>query len=373
MREWFKSSEKGMIMLRLSALLLAFGLALFAGGPVWPEENAVPAPPCDEEGAQGVQPTDDLAFVDGLPITRAEVEGPIESQLRELRLEIYRLQSRSLERLINQKVLEKDARKRGLSLEGLVNLEIKPKIPLITQQEIDKEFERLQQAQGKATISKTDAYRSLYTRKYYEVMGEYLERIKKDIPIQIMLEEPRPLVHDVATSDDPWTGNAQAPVILVEFTDFQCPSCKQFHTTMQSILQDLGGQVKLIVRDYPLTSHPLAQKAAEAAQCAHDQKKYWEYEASLFENQETMNGGTFEVLAEHLGLDMDRFRRCLSSGEHRDKVASDKADGLYAGVAGTPALFINGKRWTDLRPEAVRSAIAREIETLKKTTHSGSG
>lgn len=360
-----------MIMLKLSVLLLAFSLAVAAGEPAWPEENTAPAPPCDEEGAQGVQPVDELAFVDGFPITRAEVERPIETQLNDLRLKIYELQTRSLERLINQKVLEREAKKRALSLEQLVNLEVKSKIPPISEEEIDKELARLQQTQANVKITRNDAHRSLYARKYYEVMGDYLARVKKDIPIQIMLEEPKTPVYDVATSDDPWAGNAQAPVTLVEFTDFQCPSCKQFHATLRSILQDLGDQVKLIVRDFPLTTHPFAQKAAEAAQCAHDQKKFWEYEAALFENQKTLNESTFEVLAASLGLDMNRFRRCRSSGEHRDEAASDKADGVYAGVASTPALFINGKRWTDLRPEAVRAAIAREIETVKKSPQSG--
>jgi len=359
-----------MVILRLNVIILAFCLVLFAGRPAWSDASAVTSPPCEEEGARSIQSAEDLGFVDGLPITRAEVEAPIESQLNELRLEIYKLQSRSLERLINQRALEWEARKRKLSIEELVNLEIKAKIPAITPDEIDKEFARLQQKPGKEKLSKNDAYRSLYTGKFYEIMREYLERIKKHIPIQVMLEEPKPMVYDVATSNDPWTGNAKAPVTLVEFTDFQCPACKHLHATLRTILNDLGSQVKLIVRDFPLTSHPFSQKAAEAAQCANDQNKYWDYESLLFENQEVMNGETFGLLAERLGLDMDRFRRCLSSGEHHDKVASDKADGIYAGVKGTPALFINGKRWTDLRPEAVRSAIVREIETFQKSAPS---
>jgi len=99
-----------------------------------------------------------------------------------------------------------------------------------------------------------------------------------------------------------------------------------------------------------------------AAQCAHEQGKYWEYAALLFENQTSLQGGGFETHARSLGLEEDRFRACLSSERSREEVLQDKSDGMRAGVNGTPTLFVNGAKARDLRAETIRAMILAELE-----------
>jgi protein-disulfide isomerase len=353
-------------MLRLGTLLLVCSsiLLLSPSGP-WAQPSGATASPCEDPAEQTLGQQETWAVVDGESITRADAETPIEGQLADLYDRIYGLQKRSLEQVINMKLLEQEAKRRNLSVEKLIDMEIKPKIPPITQQEVDRQYAILQQSQKDLKADKQAVSRSIYSQRYYAVMGEYIDRLKKERNIQILLERPRLFIHDVATEDNPWTGSPNASVTIVEFTDFQCPTCKKVHENLKAILQQFQGQARLIVRDFPLSSHRLAQKAAEASQCAHDQGKYWEYANLLFAEQDSMSEGSFEAHARTLALKWDPFRECLTSGKYRHKVQRDKADGIAAGVAGTPTLFVNGRRVADLRQETIESAIRRELDHLK--------
>ncbi len=354
-------------MFRLRSLVLACcSVLLLSPSVLWAQQPSPPSSaPCADPAGQVPEPSDTWAAVDGESITRADAETPIEGQLADLYDRIYDLQKRSLDQLINMKLLEGAAKRKNLSVDKLIDTEIRPKIPPITQQEVDKQYAILQQGQKDFKADKQAVYRSIYSQRYYAVMGEYIDRLKKDHHIQILLERPRLFIHDVATQDNPWAGSPNAPVTIVEFTDFQCPTCKKVHENLKAILQQFQGQVKLIVRDFPLSSHPLAQKAAEAARCAHEQERYWEYADLLFGEQESMTETSFEAHGRTLGLKMESFLQCLGSGRYRDRVQSDKADGIAAGVGGTPTLFVNGRRVADLRQETIESAVRRELDQLK--------
>ena len=150
---------------------------------------------------------------------------------------------------------------------------------------------------------------------------------------------------DVSVDDDPVDGSADAPVTIVEFSDFQCPYCGTFYsTTLPLIRKDYveTGKVKMVYRDFPLSSiHANAQKAAEASECADEQGKFWEYHDTLFEKQ-TLDIASLKQHAVDLGLDADQFNECLDSGKMATEVQKDLADGTLYGVKGTPAFFING-------------------------------
>src|SRR5574338_9056 len=159
----------------------------------------------------------------------------------------------------------------------------------------------------------------------------------------------------VSLSDDPVKGNPNAPVTIVEFSDFQCPFCARFYTqTLPQIQQQYidSGKVKLVFREFPLDSiHPNAIAASIAAHCANEQAKFWEYHNKLFEGQTQWASlgasdatNTFIQYASELGINSDNFNSCLNSTKSLDEISSDYKDGINYGVTGTPAFFIGNDK-----------------------------
>jgi len=144
--------------------------------------------------------------------------------------------------------------------------------------------------------------------------------------------------------DDPSLGNENAPVTIVEFSDFQCPYCARFRqqTFDQIKTQYIDtGKVRFVYRDFPLSSiHPMAQKAAEAAECADEQDKFWEYHDGIFANQASLSIDNLKKWAKELGLNENKFNSCLDSGKYVDEVKKDMNDGANLGVRGTPYFMI---------------------------------
>jgi len=146
--------------------------------------------------------------------------------------------------------------------------------------------------------------------------------------------------------DDTIKGDESAPVTIVEWSDFECPFCTRFYqNTLPQIDEEYikTGKVKLIYRDFPLGFHPNAQKAAEAAECAGEQDKFWEMHNKLFDSGVKGGVPSFKQFAGELGLDANRFNECLDLGKMEAEVKKDMADGQAAGVTGTPGFVINGK------------------------------
>ena len=149
-----------------------------------------------------------------------------------------------------------------------------------------------------------------------------------------------------SVDNDPMKGKANAKVTIIEFSDFQCPYCGKFYTeTLPQIMKEYidTGKAKLVYRDYPLEFHPNAQPAAEAAECAHEQGKFWEMHNKLFENQQSLSVDNYKQWAADLKLDTKKFNDCVDTHKYADEVKKDAADGSAAGVSGTPGFFVNNK------------------------------
>lgn len=169
--------------------------------------------------------------------------------------------------------------------------------------------------------------------------------------------------------DDVFIGNENAKVVVIEFSDFQCPFCKRFRDqTFDSIKKEYidSGKVKFVYRDFPLDSiHPNARGAAIAAECADEQEKFWEYHDLLFEKQAEwagVGGSLFKQYANELGLDSGKFNNCIDSNKYDDEVNKDLADGSQAGITGTPGFIINGQLLSGAQPFAsFKAAIDAEL------------
>lgn len=139
-------------------------------------------------------------------------------------------------------------------------------------------------------------------------------------------------------------GDFNAPITLVEFSDFECPYCERHYPTLNKVLSEYKGKVRLVYKHFPLSFHPNGQKAAEASECADEQGKFWAYHDKLFENQPAgYSLDKFKQWSKDLGLNSKKFNDCLDSGKYAQKVKDDSQEGVAKGVQGTPATFVNGQ------------------------------
>jgi protein-disulfide isomerase len=162
-----------------------------------------------------------------------------------------------------------------------------------------------------------------------------------------MLEQgPTPtLTLPVSETRDHIRGPRTAPATLAEYGDFECPHCGRVHFILDELMEQMGDQVRLVFRHFPLTQvHPHAQRAAEAAEAAGAQRRFWEMHDMLFENQDALEDADLMAYAQELGLDLNRFQVELVSGAHAPRVRQDFLSGVRSGVNGTPTFFINGRR-----------------------------
>lgn len=178
---------------------------------------------------------------------------------------------------------------------------------------------------------------------------------------------PEPQAFDTSQwdlSDEPMLGNPDAPVTIIEFSDFECPYCSRAaNGPIKQVIKEYvdTGKAKLIFRQYPLPFHANAQIAAEASECANEKGKFWELHDMIFANQGSLSR---EALIEWAkGMGVTGIEECLDSGKYTQETANDMAEGQQAGIQGTPSFFINGKLIVGAQPfEAFRQVIDAELE-----------
>ena len=174
-----------------------------------------------------------------------------------------------------------------------------------------------------------------------------------------------PLTVDIKTPGH-FRGPEDAVVTLVEFGDYQCPSCASMQPIIDRLLKEFGDKARLVARDFPLRQHAYAIKAAEAAEAAREQGKYWEYTALLYGNQAALSIEDLKKYASQLGLDRQIFDQALDSGKFADRVQRDMEDGLKVGVNSTPAFYINGKQVPSNTYEALKQALEAALRVEAK-------
>ena len=157
-------------------------------------------------------------------------------------------------------------------------------------------------------------------------------------------QSPQFTRYDVPSDGFPSLGPADAPIVIVEFSDFQCPFCKRFYDeTYQQLMNAYPGKIRFVYRHLPLTSiHPEAFPSAEASMCANEQNAFPQYHDKLFENQDKLGRDLYMQIAATLSLDTDSFEECLNTGRYKDLVQQDSDFALNLGVQSTPTFFING-------------------------------
>lgn len=292
-------------------------------------------------------------------ITLGQVEQSVALSLYQADQQRSQLLHQGLQRLIDEELLETEASRKGVTVSQLV-ADASQSESIARLANIPAPVKRIER--GKAhEDSNLDTPRD--PQEQARLRQALLVSLRRQATIHINLPAPEPPILPVSADDDPSVGPASAPVTIVEFSDFQCPYCKLSVPLMKEILAKYPDKVKVVYRDYPGPNHPHAQQAAEAAQCAGDQGKFWEYHDSLFDRQAPGTGWNFTELAKEIGLNQDAFATCLNTGRYREEVAKDLHDGFKLGVTSTPTFFINGRPLVGARPFADFKALIDRLLT----------
>jgi protein-disulfide isomerase len=292
-----------------------------------------------------------VATVDGQPIYEQDLMSVAGPSLLELRNQEYKVKREALDKLILKKLVEAEAKKKGVTAEEFLQQEVDSKVAAPS----DEEAKGYYLAGKNQTTLPFDQIKSqikqlLKNSETQQAREKYADSLRTKTEVAVLL---RPPTLDVAYDPVRVKGDPKAPVTIVEFADFQCPFCKKTEATLKEVLAKYNGRVKLAYRDFPLREiHPHAEKAAEGARCAGEQGKFWEYHDTLLEDQSKLDEAGLVQRAARLKLDEKAFQACLASGKFKDKVEADLQEGTKAGVVGTPGFFIDGVFLNGAQPEA---------------------
>jgi len=313
--------------------------------------------PADVSSAAAAASVGDRVFTTAEVDARWNADAP--AQHAQVAQALYDARRAALDLLIDEYLLDRAAKARSLTraafeLEATTRL-MRP----VTEQEIAEAYAQI----GKEIGSRTRQEAAPFLRQLLEnerrtaARAELLVTLRKSEPaLRINLDPPRRTV-DVGP-DDPAEGPATAPVTIVEFADFQCPFCGQLAPTLRRIREQYGDRVRLVWKDFPLTQlHPRASQAAEAARCASDQGRFWEYHDRLFTNQRALETSALKQYAKDVGAETARFAACLDSGKYAEAVRLASNAAATLGLTSTPTTFVNGRMVSGAKPYATFAAV----------------
>lgn len=306
--------------------------------------------------AHAASPT--VARVGDWSVTLQQLDASGGTPLYAMEGRLYTLRLRKLQQRVFEHLLQLEAKARHVSVAQLLKQEVESKLKPVTGADVSafitKNKANLPPNGGTALQAKVRLLLTL--RRLVALRGEYFNTLARKYHAQITLPVPqKPVVyrHVVNGPDDLARGPANAPVTLVEFSDFQCPFCKRAEQTLRALEQQYPGKLRVVYRYFPLLPiHPDSVTAAEAAQCAAEQGKFWPYHDILFTKQNALGSPDLEKYAQELELNMQRFDACLNTDATVSRVAGDVAEGNRLGVNGTPTFFINGIRLSGAQPIA---------------------
>ena len=302
-----------------------------------------------------------VARVAGRPLTRDELQQKEAADLLEARYKYYLTEKAALDKLIDQEVVENEARQEKVTVEQLLENHAGKAVKDPTEDQLQVYYEGLQSDQPYSVVRGQILGHIRQLRRQKTGMA-YVKELRKKADVHVALEPPAVSIGSV---DAPTTGPSDAPIRIIEFADYQCPYCKKVASELKQLVEaTFKGKAALTFADFPLPMHHNAEKAAEAARCAGDQGKYWEYHDELFDHQSSLEVSDLKAVAETLKLDPEKFGHCLDSGGQAPAIAKTLAEGKKLGLTGTPSFVINGhfiSGATDY--ETLRGLIEQELES----------
>ena len=308
--------KRGAALLRVASLLLALCPVPSAGGEV-------------------------LATVNGQPLTAAELSEESKGELLNVQRQAYEVRRNALEAAIAQRLLELEARRLAVSVDELIETHVTSRMEPITEDDARRFYEGIR-SRRRPPFDEIRARIESQLRELRREEGRarFVAELRRQAQVNIHLRPPRVPI----TAEGPSRGSRDAHVVLIEFSDFQCPFCRQAQATVARIRGEYGDKVRHVFLDFPAEGiHPKARAAHEAARCADAQARFWEYHERLFSEPGKLDRADLLRHAAVLGLDVDAFKACMDSAEVKAAIVESIAAGRRAGVRGTPTFFVNGR------------------------------
>jgi protein-disulfide isomerase len=309
-----------------------------------------------------------IAEVDDQAILASDLQKYAGRELSVQRENLYKLEKQKLEEYISAFLLTREAKKRGVSVEAVLDQEVNSKILPVDDDEIGV-FYKSNKARIAVDLDKVrEQIRGyLHNQKIEAQKALFFASLRSKAKVVTYLEPPPFFRVELSVAGEPFKGSAKAPVTIIKFEDFQCPFCKQVQPTFNELLSRYNGKVRLVHKDLPLESiHPQARQAAEAARCAYEQGKFWEYHDKLYANSPKASADDLKSYAKEVGLNVDSFDRCFVSRKYKTAVQQDLNEATQLGLTGTPTLFINGREISGNQPlEAFEAIIDEELARVK--------
>lgn len=299
-----------------------------------------------------------LVEINGRTVTLAEFEQKRPNAMFQARNTYFEAQRKATEEFVDEYLLEEQAKKQNISVSELLKREVDSKVAKDPSEEALRVY-----YEGVDTTEPYEAVRgkiidALRQRRAAKIKAAYMQSLRSQAKIAFRLSPPRA---PISLAGTPVRGAAGVPVTLVEFADYECPYCQQIQPVLDKLEAEYKGKLAFAYKDFPLSIHPNAQKAAEATRCAEAQDKYWAFHDALVAKKQ------FEVpvlkqLARELKLDGQKFDKCLDSGEKTDAVKAHAAEAQGLGVQGTPTFFMNGRYVSGaISYETLRAMVEEEL------------
>lgn len=332
---------------------------------------AAPSPPPAECADDTLASDHVVARWQGGAMTYADLQAKLAGDLRnmdiEYRIERYEAQSQALDGLVTETLLDAEAKAQGLpDIDALLRREIEDKVTAPTAAEVDAYYLVVKrQLPPGATLEEARPYlqQDLLRRAQADRYRAYVAELKQKNGLVLDLPYPDLPRQDIpVAAHDPVLGKADAPITIVQFAEYQCYYCNQVSPTLEKLLADYDGRVRLVFKDFPLEGHARAVPAAVAAHCAGEQGKYWEMNRVLLGNQHALGDDDIRRYATDVGLDGRKFDQCLTSGRHEPSLQEDMTLAREVGVQATPSFFIDGVYLSGAQPyERFAAVIDREL------------
>lgn len=318
--------------------------------------------------AANLAPGTVLAAVNGEPLRVDSINERTKAYLYKLEMRVYAVRKDILDRRINDLLIVAESNKRKVGPEEVVRTEITDKLTQPTEAEISKFYD-----ENKANI-KTDLAGAraaiinyLQQRQQEKLETDLAAKLRAGGKVQVLLKEPDPPFLNVGIAGGAIRGDANAAVTVIEFTDFQCSACGAMYPIVEDVLKSYGNRVRFVIRNFPLMRvHENAFRAAQAAEAAKAQGKFWEYIDIMFRNQTALDTDSLRKYATQIGLDRKRFDAELDAGKYEGLIRRDIEEGEVFGIESTPTFFINGALLTEYSAEGVRKAIDKAFARAGK-------
>ncbi len=289
-------------------------------------------------------PGEAVATIEGVPVSRQELEAAVAAQIAKLDEQAYGIRRDQLEELITTRLLTAEAKRRGTSVETLVADEVTKKVAPVTEAELDAFIAANRQrlpADPAAIRGQIRSY--LEEQRTTEQRSAFVDGLRKKANVEVLLKPPPIFRASIEVDGAPIRGPKVAPVTIVEYSDFHCPYCRRVQPTLLQLLAKYPTQVRLVYKHLPLDGlHPQARKFAEASWCAAEQDRFWQFHDAVY-GAANAAATPLADLAGKSGLDVARFETCLASGKAAPVVQAQADEGARHGVNGTPGFFINGR------------------------------